>query len=337
MKNKFVLPASIIIAGLLIAGAFFYVNKNNIKILSAQQAADRAINFVNKTIAAEGATTTATLDSVTKENGVYKLSFKIGTNQITGLVTQDGRYLLIGPNPYSAYDISVSPEVPTTSASSQNTTQPKATCDTLTKNADPTLEVFVVSNCPYGLQMQRILGEIVKNIPTLSANIRVEYIGAIQNNKITSMHGDAEAQENLRQICIREEQAAKFWNYLDCYMQAGKSDSCLTSANINKTQLTSCETDSSRGLTYAQNDFVKAQQYGVSGSPTLILNGVQVSEFDFGGRTADAVKTVICCGSQQKPGVCSQALSTTSAATSFSTTYGGTGTTNNSANCAPAN
>jgi hypothetical protein len=33
----------------------------------------------------------------------------------------------------------------------------------------------------------------------------------VKNGKIASMHGDEEAKENLRQICIREEQKDKYW------------------------------------------------------------------------------------------------------------------------------
>jgi hypothetical protein len=101
------IPVAIVLAGVLVAGALVYVNKNNPKFIPAQQAADNAIIFVNQVIASEGATNTAVLDSVAEENGSYALNFKIGTNQISGLVTKDGRFLLIGSNPYSAYDITV--------------------------------------------------------------------------------------------------------------------------------------------------------------------------------------------------------------------------------------
>jgi len=40
------------------------------------------------------------------------------------------------------------------------------------------------------------LGEVIKNVPSFAADIKVEYIGAVADGKITSMHGDAEAQEN---------------------------------------------------------------------------------------------------------------------------------------------
>ena len=183
--------------------------------------------------------------------------------------------------------------------------------------------------------MQRILAEVVSNAPSLADSIKVRYIGTIESGKITSMHGDAEAQENLRQICIREEQAAKYWAYVSCYIKAsGSTDSCLASAAVDTAKLNTCMTDATKGLVYAQADFDKAGTYGVSGSPTMIMNGKTVSEFDFGGRTADAVKTLLCCGFTTKPSACSTALNTAQAATSFSATYAGSGaSTGTAANC----
>lgn len=204
------------------------------------------------------------------------------------------------------------------------------------------VEAFIVSSCPYGLQMQRVLSNVVQNIPAAKSNIKVEYMGSISNGKISSMHGDAEAQENLRQICIRQEQPALYWNYVACYIKAGDSKGCLVSSGVNQASLTSCTTDASKGLKYAQADFDLSDKYGVSGSPTLVIGGDNVDEFGFGGRTADALKSVICCAFKTKPSFCSQTLSKDSAATSFSATYsqGTSGSSGNSgatgANCAPA-
>jgi hypothetical protein len=92
-------------------------------------------------------------------------------------------------------------------------------------------------------------------------------------------------------------------------------------------------TTASRGLAYAQSDFDLANKYGVQGSPTLILNEQEVSEYDFGGRTSEAVKSLLCCGFSQKPDTCSTKLSETSAASSFSATYEGTGSSNSNASC----
>jgi hypothetical protein len=176
------------------------------------------------------------------------------------------------------------------------------------------------------------MADAEKNIPALAKYIKVRYIGSISNGTISSMHGPEEAVENLRQICIREEQASKYWNYISCYMQKttstaasgmplGDSAGCQALTGIDTTKLNACVSDSNRGLAYAQTDFDLSTKYNVSGSPTLILNGTQVSESDFGGRSSDGVKSMVCAGFNSKPSFCSTKLNTTAAATSFYATY----------------
>jgi len=50
-----------------------------------------------------------------------------------------------------------------------------------------------------------------------------------------------------------------------------------------------------------------------------------VSEFDFGGRTAEAAKTLLCCAFKTKPAGCSKKLSQEQAAVGFSEKYSGAG------------
>ena len=195
------------------------------------------------------------------------------------------------------------------------------------------LEAFVVSYCPYGLQMQRILAAVEPALGN-DVDITVRYMGEVVNGEVTAMHGAKEAEENLRQICIREEQSNKFWNYLSCFMEAGDTSGCLSSVGIDQNSLNACMSDSSRGVAYAQIDFELADAAldecanvkGRScGSPTLTFNGEFVSEYDYGGRTANAVKELICDNLDNKPAGCSQTLSTDNAATSFSETYSSSG------------
>jgi len=302
-----------------------------------QKVAQQAIEFINKNML-QGQT--AVLGDVKAVSDVYEFKLKIGEQEYTSYVTKDGKYIFTS-------GVEMSPATSTAAAASTTTTTqaPKQTCVDLTKANQPLLETFVVSQCPFGLQMQRILAEIVKNIPEAAQYIKVEYMGDITNNKVNSMHGDEEAQENLRQICIREEQTNKYWDYISCHIKKGDVDSCLTSAKIDKNTLTVCMTDTNKGIAYIQKDFENQDKYNdtleckndptkcaVGGSPALILNGKAVSEFDFGGRTAEAVKTVLCCGFNNQPNLCSQKLTTDQAATSFSETYGASGSAS-SGNC----
>src|SRR3989344_3181316 len=89
-NNKNLIPAAVVVAGILIAGAFVYVNFWPKNLLSAQQAAEKAIVFINQNIE-QGAT--AALVQVTEENNVYKISLKVNETPYESYITKDGKFL----------------------------------------------------------------------------------------------------------------------------------------------------------------------------------------------------------------------------------------------------
>ena len=77
-------------AGILIAGAFVFINYWPIGMLSSQAAAEKAIAFINQNIE-QGAT--ATLVGMSEEKNVYKISLKINETPYESYITKDGRFL----------------------------------------------------------------------------------------------------------------------------------------------------------------------------------------------------------------------------------------------------
>jgi len=320
--NKYSMPIAIVTAGLIIAGAVIFVNlkgqesslaSTSQKATLAQQIGEKALNYVNENLLGGGMT--ASLIEAIEDEGFVKIKLKVGNNEIDTYATLDGKYFF--PQAFNMEEESTASEEGTPEAPEGKT------CEELKKTDTPILEAFIVSKCPFGTQMQRILLEIVKNIPQLEPYIKVTYLGSVSGDEITSMHGEEEAQENLRQICLREEQGNKFWDYLSCHIKKAEIDKCLKEAKVDEKKLQSCMSDSAKGLKYAKEDFDAQDKYGVGGSPTLVLNGEKegVSDFVFGGRTAEAVKTLLCCGFEQKPQFCEKELDTRSAATGFSEEY----------------
>lgn len=308
--------------------------------MSDNQIAKKAIDYINNN---KLSSTPVSLAGVSEESGLIKIKIKIGSNEVDSYVTKDGRFLIPVGN---GIPIDMNPKKAAAPAK-QNTgnANPAQAGASLQKTDKPLLEAYVVSSCPYGLQMQRAFADAVKNIPSLASDVEIRYIGDIASGKIESMHGPEEAQENLRQICIREEQPSKYWNYISCYMQKttataasgmplGDSTGCQASTGVDTAKLSACVSNPSKGLAYAQKDFDLDAKYGVQGSPTLILNGAQISESSYGGRSSDAVKAMVCAGSKTQPSFCSTKLNTAGAAVSFSATYAsGSGSNTPAANC----
>jgi len=277
--------------------------------ISPEEIGKKTIEYINKNLVAPG--TSASLVSVEETKAFYKVTTNYRGQDIPVYVTKDGRYIFL------SQPLDMTQEIP------REEEQKSVSCEDLPKRDKPKLMAFIVSYCPFGLQMQRVLNEIVKNIPEMAKYIEVRFMGSIEEGKITSMHGEKEATENLRQICIREEQSDKYWKYVDCFIKEGKSDECLDDAHVDRTKLQECMEDPSRGVEYAKEDFELQNKFRITGSPTLVLNDQRVNEYDFGGRSAEAVQTIICWGFTKQPEFCQQNLTTEQAARSFSKTYSG--------------
>jgi predicted RNA-binding protein YlqC (UPF0109 family) len=340
-KNTVLVGVAII--AIIITGVLIFAKSNpnfsipNIFGKSTESIAKAAIDYINNNKLSQ---TPASLVSTSVESGLVKIRIKIGEQEFDSYISKDGRFLF----PQPPIDMNPPKENKTAGAGSGGAEQ---TAENIQKSDNPVLEAYIVSDCPFGLQIQRAAAEAVKNIPSLAASVKMRYIGEIVNGKVEAMHGEEEAAENLRQICLREEQPNLYWNYVSCYMKKasgklangmpkGDSAKCLAQTGVNTAKLNSCMSDSSRGLAFAQNDFNLSNQYRAQSSPTLILGGAGVSESSFGGRSADAIRAIVCAASNTQPSFCSQKLNTAAAAASFSETYSSASGSNSAASCAPA-
>lgn len=321
-SNKIIIPAAIVIAGLLIAGSVIYFKKDESKVLSSQQAAEKAINYVNQVISAQGATDTAVLvNTTTTDSGVYQVGFKIRTYDYNLFISKDGKYLF--PEAYDLAAISEAQQQQENNNNSSNNSQPA-------KSDRPDVKLFVMSYCPYGLQAEKMYLPVY-NLLKDKADIGIYFVDY-------AMHDKQEMDENLRQYCIQKNNKAEYYDYLSCFVKAGNSDNCLSEAKIDKTKLASCvaQTDAQYKLTEMFNDKstwigstcpeppycfpqfdVNAdlnEQYGVQGSPTIVINGT-IAEVS--PRSPEKFKEIVCDAFNVAPQECQQALSGDAASVSF--------------------
>ncbi len=195
------------------------------------------------------------------------------------------------------------------------------------KSDKPEVEVFVMSYCPYGLQMQKAVLPVMKLLGS-RADIETKFVSYI-------MHDWQEIEENTLQYCIQKEQNEKYFDYLNCFVIEGNSQACLVSAGVNLESLNNCAAaaDAEFGITAAYDDKASwlngvypiynvhkelNELYGVQGSPAFVINGTVVSA----GRSPEAVKQAICNAFNEAPAECSEVLSSTQAAPSFGTGAG---------------
>ncbi len=166
----------------------------------------------------------------------------------------------------------------------------------------PKAEFFVMSHCPYGLQMQKAIVPVMELLAG-KADIQVKWVSY-------AMHGEIEIQDNIRQYCIQRDQPDKYTTYLRCFVGSLNHDACVSSAGVDVARLKTCydETYSAYGGKYPNFalDGALNTQYGVQGSPTFVLDGQEIQV----QRSAEAVKTAICDAfTTGRPAECSTTLS----------------------------
>ena len=162
--NVLRVPAAIVIAGLLVAGAVYITTKDKAGkeipgILSSQQAADKAINYINTTLLASG--TAASLLNVSDQNGIYKFQLKIGDQQYDSYVTKDGQLLFtqainIGEKASSTQDTAKE----TGSTIGNFSVSQDEVCK---ENEKPIVYFFGSNSCPHCLWEHPIFEKVANN------------------------------------------------------------------------------------------------------------------------------------------------------------------------------
>ena len=289
----FLIPVGLV----LIAAGFFYFDQNSIftNNLSADEVAEKAINYLNNSVLPEGVT--ASLIDISEEGDVYKIRVEVEGTEYQSFVSKDGKYLF--PD---ALDLDVEAE-------DQGQSQE------LSKREIPDVKLFVMSYCPYGLQAQKMYLPVY-DLLAGKADMGVYFVNYIMHEKI-------EIDENLTQYCIQKEQIGKYSEYLSCFLKDGDSENCLLIAEIDQTQLGSCINDTDEQFsiysqyedksTWLNGTFPKFdvhdelnKAYEIAGSPMIVINDEIV---DIDPRSPEVFKQAVCGAFISAPEECLQVLS----------------------------
>jgi len=172
------------------------------------------------------------------------------------------------------------------------------------------VELFVMSYCPYGLQMQKAFVPVMELLGD-KIDVEVKFVDYI-------LHGEKEATENTRQYCIQKNQPEKYLGFLKCFAGSGEIDSCMASAGVDKTATESCMAEATQEFGISGTNYPihteENTKYGVQGSPTLVINGAVVSPAT---RSPEAVKDLICSAFIDAPAECDMELDNATASSGF--------------------
>ncbi len=300
MDNKKIIFISISAVVLILLGTLISKMSPNPNSLKPEEAKIKAETFINENLMMPG--TKATISTIVEKYGLYKISVDVGSGEIIeSYVSKDGELFFPQAINIQEYEDLNSPNVEANVVSE--------------KNDKPEIELFVMSHCPYGTQMEKGI------IPALE--LLKDKVNFTLKFNTYAMHDKAELDEQLNQYCIQKEVPGKLLPYLKCFNASEDSDKCLKENGIDSKKIVDCtkKTDNEYKITESYKDKTTwlsetypifpiyntdNEKYGVQGSPTLVINGQTVSS----NRDSYSLLQLICTAFNSAPEECNIDLST---------------------------
>ena len=294
---------AVVLLGLFLNGHVF--DKND-KIDTAKIEIDAAKELIENFIPSINPGITVVADGFSEKNGLYVVNLTISANgqdqKMISYLTLDGKMLF--PQGIDVVEGDAIKAAP-----------PSKTAPTEYPKSDkPEVDLYVMSFCPYGIQAEQQMKPVVDALKDV-ANINVRFIANVGGDtveSVQSLHGAPEAKEDLRQLCVQDMYDTKtYWNYVEeinnncypTYRTDGKLEVCwkeaAKTAGVDVEKVETCAY-SSTGIDLIKADGVLSSENGVSGSPTIIINGMKYN----GARTSDAFQAAICSSFNVAPELC---------------------------------
>lgn len=149
------------------------------------------------------------------------------------------------------------------------------------------MDLFVMSQCPYGVMAENLIIQAKKDGKIADdKNIRVRYIVNYNDKEgFSSLHGSGEWEEDIRQLLIAKYYPSKFWKYLEIRNKDYRSsrwDKAMEDAGINVKKI--MKKFDTEGVELLKEEAKYSNEYGINASPSFVWEG-QV-KLDFGGVAA---------------------------------------------------
>lgn len=287
--------------------------------VSVDDAKKLTADFINNNLMQPG--NTVNIKEVTEEGGLYKVVVSMPNGQeINSYLSKDGKKFFP-----QVMDIEETKKEAEAKNGGDAAAAPEKTSVT-TKKAKASVELFVMSHCPFGTQIEKGM------LPVLDAlGDKVDFTLKFCDY---AMHGEKELNEQMTQYCVQKEDSKKLLPYLKCFLggkagEAAESDACIKSTGIDAGKIKSCvaATDTKYKVSanfkdkstykgsFATFDVYKEDnaKYGVGGSPTLVINGEKISS----GRDSKTLMDTICSGFENAPDACKEEMSAASPSAGF--------------------
>ena len=173
------------------------------------------------------------------------------------------------------------------------------------------LDVFVMSQCPYGTQALDAMEEVLEAFGD-EIDFHVQFIATEATpGTFRSLHGQPEVDENIRELCAISYYPAdyKYMDYIWCRNKDIRSDDwepCVKEAKMSTSIMRTCA-EGDAGINLHSENIKLGNQLGIGASPTWLVN----NKYTFSGIDAETIKVNFC---RYNPGLegCGETLSATS-------------------------
>ncbi|MEA3450250.1 MAG: hypothetical protein U9Q85_04750 [Patescibacteria group bacterium] len=310
MKKSLIL---FLVIGVFLAGCT-KLGQEEAKLLTMEEAKAKTVEFININLMQPGQK--VSIKETSEENGLYKFVINMSNGQeIISYLTKDGSKFFP-----QVMDVAEIERKKTDEQASDMPAAPQATPD-VSKADKASVELFVMSHCPYGTQIEKGILPVVEALGD-DLDFELKFCDY-------AMHGEKELKEQLNQYCIQKESQSDLIAYLNCFLEADDGPGCLTKVGINKTKLDACVDASDKEYSvmadFANNENYRGRfpgfgvhkadntKYDIGGSPGFVINGAKISS----GRDSASLLKTICAGYENPPEACNTEMSSVAPSPGF--------------------
>lgn len=267
--------------------------------LTPAQAGDIAATYIQNNLVSP--TVSVNVTNVTKVGNFYQINILLSagtaSQNVESYLSLDGRYFFP-----SGYDLTA----PTTTVTT-------TTVEPVPKTDKPTVQLYVMSYCPYGNQAEDTLLPVY-NLLKDKVNFNVSFIVSVSGDTVSSLHGANEVTEDEREAFILSQYGFGKWMTFAAYVNANcgsaSSVSCweaaANAAGLNPADITAGV--AAKGLSLMKDSEAASNAVGATGSPTMLINGVEsTAVYQYGD--SEAYKQAICNAFTTAPAECATVLS----------------------------
>jgi len=138
------------------------------------------------------------------------------------------------------------------------------------------VELYVMSQCPYGVQAQAGILPAVQELGEENFNLAIEFISTdLGNGEFNSLHGDPETKGNIVQLCAEDVDESKYLDLILCMNEDMSSipnnwEACAESLGYDVKKVADCY-EGDKGKELLSASVARTTDRGATGSPTIYI------------------------------------------------------------------